>query len=175
MIDLVLGLEQAWDRVLRMVRSLSGCPRLGVALYRFAAWISERGRSTLRCVPLGKRTHATHRRAFSFHRTTARCRIVPPMQASWWEATFGWLRRPGLGGFRTGGSAAHLVAFGGDERDRTVDLLLAKQALYQLSYIPEEDFHSCTADGRCSAQSPPGTKPERRASNAWERRRIGRI
>jgi hypothetical protein len=26
--------------------------------------------------------------------------------------------------------------FGGDERDRTVDLLLAKQALYQLSYIP---------------------------------------
>jgi hypothetical protein len=27
-------------------------------------------------------------------------------------------------------------SFCGDERDRTVDLLLAKQALYQLSYIP---------------------------------------
>ena len=39
-----------------------------------------------------------------------------------------------------GQSRCHTVAaqwkYSGDERDRTVDLLLAKQALYQLSYVP---------------------------------------
>jgi hypothetical protein len=33
-------------------------------------------------------------------------------------------------------SPVHLVVDGGGERDRTVDLLLAKQALSQLSYTP---------------------------------------
>ncbi len=33
-------------------------------------------------------------------------------------------------------AGARVLLAGGDERDRTVDLLLAKQALYQLSYIP---------------------------------------
>jgi hypothetical protein len=30
-----------------------------------------------------------------------------------------------------------LDAFGGDERTRTADPLLAKQVLYRLSYVPE--------------------------------------
>ena len=34
------------------------------------------------------------------------------------------------------GQLSHLVVDGGGERDRTVDLLLAKQALSQLSYTP---------------------------------------
>ena len=38
MIDPVRGLEQASDGVPRMVRSITGCPLSGVALYRFAAW-----------------------------------------------------------------------------------------------------------------------------------------
>ena len=39
-------------------------------------------------------------------------------------------------GFR--GSAIPCVFFGGDERTRTADPLLAKQVLYQLSYNPKE-------------------------------------
>ena len=35
---------------------------------------------------------------------------------------------------------------GGDDRDRTDDLRLAKPALSQLSYIPER---RCALDGRC--------------------------
>ena len=31
---------------------------------------------------------------------------------------------------------SHIRTFGGDEQDRTVDLLLARQALSQLSYAP---------------------------------------
>ena len=32
-----------------------------------------------------------------------------------------------------------VVTVGGDEESRTPDLLLAKQALYQLSYVPSDD------------------------------------
>jgi hypothetical protein len=35
------------------------------------------------------------------------------------------------------GKFCRVVYFGGDDRSRTCDILLAKQALYQLSYIPE--------------------------------------
>ena len=34
---------------------------------------------------------------------------------------------------------APVVPVGGDEESRTPDLLLAKQALYQLSYVPSDD------------------------------------
>ncbi len=34
------------------------------------------------------------------------------------------------------GSALSLGEFGGDEETRTPDFLLAKEALYQLSYVP---------------------------------------
>jgi hypothetical protein len=43
--------------------------------------------------------------------------------------------------------------FGGDERDRTVDLLLAKQALYQLSYIPISGANSLAQPKRFAAQN----------------------
>ena len=35
---------------------------------------------------------------------------------------------------------SHIRTFGGDEQDRTVDLLLARQALSQLSYAPIFSF-----------------------------------
>ena len=35
---------------------------------------------------------------------------------------------------------SRLYVFGGDEQDRTVDLLLARQALSQLSYTPVSLF-----------------------------------
>ena len=39
------------------------------------------------------------------------------------------------------------MVFGGDDRDRTGDLRLAKPALYQLSYVPQSPCPRDTADG----------------------------
>src|SRR5256714_7076968 len=49
-------------------------------------------------------------------------------------------------------SPGHLVVDGGGERARTVDLLLAKQALSQLSYTPvPDDRQRMTEDGSLSS------------------------
>jgi hypothetical protein len=45
--------------------------------------------------------------------------------------------RGNRGSRRYRGQAMHLAGSGGGERDRTDDLLLAKQALSQLSYTPD--------------------------------------
>ena len=46
---------------------------------------------------------------------------------------------PFLAGFRHAPDSAGLI-FGGDERDRTVDLCVANASLSHLSYIPVESF-----------------------------------
>jgi hypothetical protein len=47
-------------------------------------------------------------------------------------------------------SAASLILddFGGDERTRTADPLLAKQVLYQLSYVPADGILSTGSSGQ---------------------------
>ncbi len=42
-------------------------------------------------------------------------------------------------------SRSGLACFGGDRRDRTADLLIANQTLYQLSYAPEGGNFSALA------------------------------
>ena len=51
-----------------------------------------------------------------------------------------------------------VVTVGGDEESRTPDLLLAKQALYQLSYGPLRDRSAArrTGEGSCRCYQIPG-------------------
>ena len=49
-----------------------------------------------------------------------------------------------------------LSRYGGAERDRTVDPLLAKQVLSQLSYSPLNNLTRISPDGRCVKSGGPG-------------------
>ena len=56
--------------------------------------------------------------------------------------------------FLHGGPCRTLPCAGGDKRDRTVDLLLAKQALSQLSYTPMFGSYSTVGPSRFSVEVP---------------------